>query len=421
MIGIPASGRGSEALGVRADGPGATSMHDVLRAAIGSSQLLAWPGDRRLHLLDPVGAVLWDLQRAGWSQEALTAVLAERFGLEPAHAGEHVLTQQRLWRRAGLLDAPQPPAAGTEWQLDRHDDRVWPAPQPRAWAAHERCVVIADRRVAVRCADPVAGRQLDRLLGTACATPASNASAVGTRVDHALALHGDAGSWRLSLDEAIVQTGTTGDAALVAVLSTLTELGCRPAERLMVVHGAGLVTASGCGLLLVAPGGSGKTTLATALDAAGYGLLSDDVVPVTLSGELLGLGLPLCLKPGSWPVLQDRRPDLVDSPPVQRLGQTVRYLRPQNPAAGAKRLAAGLLLTRYAPGEPPGCERIVPEQALRGLVEAEAVLRNVTQAKLDALADWLNRVPAYRLNYPNLDTGLRLVGELVNACGAEPW
>jgi hypothetical protein len=76
-----------------------------------------------------------------------------------------------------------------------------------------------------------------------------------------------------------------------------------------------------------------------------------------------------------------------------------------------------LLLSRYAPGEPPGHERINPEQALQGLVEAEAVLRQLTQCKLEALAHWLAAVPAYRLNYPDLDTGLLLLQQLASVCG----
>jgi len=192
-------------------------------------------------------------------------------------------------------------------------------------------------------------------------------------------------------------------------------LGCRPAERLLVVHGAGLIAPNGGGVLLVAPGGSGKTTLAAALDADGFGLLSDDVVPVTMTGHLLGLGLPLCLKPGSWPVLQHCRSTLFDSPQVQRFGQAVRFLPPCHPAPGLAVSTACLLLTRYVPGEPASHERITPEQALQGLVEAEAVFRNITQAKLDALAQWLNTVPAYRLRYPDLATGMQQVRMLASA------
>jgi hypothetical protein len=226
--------------------------------------------------------------------------------------------------------------------------------------------------------------------------------ATGT-VEHALALQGPPDAWRLTLDGAARASGSDADAALVAIVSALTDLGCRPAERLLVVHGAGLVQPDGRGLLLVAPGGSGKSTLAAALDAAGYGLLSDDVVPVTRDGALLGLGLPLCLKPGSWPVLAARRPDLTQTPPVQRFGQPVRYLPPRTPTPPWPVTSARLVLSRWRPGVPLAAEPLSPEAALHGLVAAEAMFRDLTQAKLSALARWLEGLPAWRLTYPDLD------------------
>jgi hypothetical protein len=48
-------------------------------------------------------------------------------------------------------------------------------------------------------------------------------------------------------------------------------------------------------------------------------------------------------------------------------------------------------------------EPLGPEAALQGLVTAEAVCRDLTQAKLSALARWLEGLPAWRLTYPDLD------------------
>ncbi len=226
------------------------------------------------------------------------------------------------------------------------------------------------------------------------------------RVDHALHLHGRIEGWRLTCDGDTLDGGQGLDAALVATLAALTELGCRPAERLLVLHGAGLVSAGGQGLLLITPGGSGKTTQATALNAQGFGLLRDDVVPLTLAGELLGLNLPLCLKAGSWPVLLGCRPDLGTAPPVQRYGQTVRFLAPLTPAVTQPVPTALILLTGYQPGQAPAVVPVPPAAALQGLLAAEAVIRDLTQAKLEALASWVTRVPAWRLTYPDLESGL---------------
>ncbi len=91
-----------------------------------------------------------------------------------------------------------------------------------------------------------------------------------------LALHGEREGWRLEVDVVRLTSGTDADCAVVATLRTLTELGCRTAERLLVVHG------------------------------------------VALDGNLIALGLPLCIKQGSWPALASRLPELARVPALQR-------------------------------------------------------------------------------------------------------
>ncbi len=388
--------------------------HGFFEAPLGqTSRLLVTPQDRRWHVLDALGAELLQLQHQGYSMEALANLVANEFGLPPEAAAARAQSYWQLWRDAGLLHTPAQAGGATPaasqasqaWQLDQPNDPTWPAPQPRPRPLLAQHVQVADRHIALHCPDPALQARLHVALGP----PANTTSST---VDHVLALCGTANAWQLTLEGATLTEGSTPDQALVATLGTLVELGCRPAERLLVVHGAGVVGADGTGTLLVARGGSGKTTLAAALDAAGYPLLSDDVVPTTLAGQLLGLGLPLCLKPGSWPVLAPARPDIARHPPLQRLGQTVRYLPPRHPAAGAAVPAARILLTRYAPGQAASCESVSPEAALQALVEAECVWRNITQAKVTALANWLNHVPAYRLHYPSLAAGLQQVQAL---------
>mgnify|MGYP001012857749 CR=1 FL=1 len=373
----------------------------MLQTSLGVSRLLAHPGDRRLCLLDPPATVLWDLHARGLDAAALAELLVARFGLATTTARAQVEGLIAGWRQAGLLDAG---AVTPEWWLGDPTIPALPPPRPspaptRAWRVH-----VADRAVSLGCDDPAFARTFSHWL-----TPSWGQPAVAGSVDHRLHLYGTSRAWWLDLDEVTLAAGSVPDEALVATLRALVELGCRPAERLIVLHGAGLVTLNERGLLLIAPGGSGKTTLAAALDIAGYGLLSDDVVPVTPDGKLLGLGLPLCLKSGSWPVLAAHRPDLDQAPVIQRYGQMVRFLPPHTPVPARSVTPAWLLLTRYQPGTRPQATPVTPEQALQGILTAEAVLRDLTQAKLEALAHWVSIIPAYTLAYPDIDSGLALV------------
>ena len=373
-----------------------------MQTSLGHSRLLARPGERRLHLIDPTGALLLDLYREGWTPETLADLLAERFGLTSASAHAYVEAQMQRWQDAGLLDAIAE-TKGT-WPLDSADDPLWPAPRPRPLTPGTWALRVADRRLGLRVSDPDLRATLRDWLA-----PAANLH----EIDHDLVLAGPPAVWRLTLDGIDLERGAGRDTALVATLSTLTELGCRPAERLLVIHGAGLVAPDGRGLLLVAPGGSGKSTLTAALDAQGFGLLSDDVVPGTLDGDLLGHGLPLCLKAGSWPVLTRHRPELAQVPSVARCGQQVRFLAGTGgPARGPVR-AACCLFPRYDPGHPGAVERLSPEQTLQGIIAAEAVVRDLTQTKLEALARWVSDLPAYAIRYPDLDRGLALVADLL--------
>jgi hypothetical protein len=377
----------------------------ILRTGLGSSHLLGRTGDRRLCLLDARAAVLWDLYASGCDAQELAGLLTEGFGLPPGQAWRQVQAQLDQWRNAGVIDAPSGPAADALWRLDQPLDPLLPRrlqelPVPGPWR-----VTVADRTVgivpdpALRC---VLAPWQGRMTGAA-----------DTPVEHRLDLHGSPAGWQLHVDQRPFDEGAGYDAAQVALWRALTEIGCRPAERLIVLHAAGLVAPNGRGLLLVAPGGSGKTTLAAALNADGFELLSDDVVPVALDGGLLALGLPLSLKPGSWPLLKARRQDLEALPVIDRLGVPVRWLPPRGQAVRRPVRPGLLLLSRHVAGQLAAVEPATPEQVLQGIIEADSVLRGLDQAKLEALARWIEAVPAYTLTYPDLDTGLARIQELL--------
>lgn len=236
-----------------------------------------------------------------------------------------------------------------------------------------------------------------------------------SRYSHPLRLDGLPHAWRVSLNSRPVARGSTANAAALAVLHRVIDLACQAEDRLLVVHGAGLVMTDARGLLLIGAGGSGKTTLACALNAEGLPLLSDDVVPVTLDGNLLGLNTPLCLKAGSGPVLARYRPDLALQPDIQRFGQDIRYLPPRGSRVNQPIRPGRLLFPRYQPDGPASLTPISPEAALQGLVEAEAVIRDLTQAKLAGLARWVATIPAWSLRYPDLDSGLAQVRAVIDS------
>ena len=374
----------------------------MLSSTLGSSRLLARPGTGRLWVLNPTAAVLWDLHAAGFDAAAMAELLTQRFGLDAATAQRQVGTLLADWREAGLT-APLPPWSAMP-QRPCADLAGRPTPAP----AGSWCLRVAATRVSLGIADATLLAAMAPVVQPLRADPAD-------AVDYRLRLVGNVVQWRLRLDGVCCAAGAGADAATVETVQALVELGCRLRERLLIAHGGGLVAADGRGLLLIAPGGAGKSTLAAALNAAGLTLLGDDVVPVTPDGHLVGLGMPLCLKAGSWPVLAECRPELTALPTVRRFGQAVRYLPPRGPRAATPVPTGWLLFPRYQPGTAPGLQALSPAAALEGVAAAAAVIRDLTQAKLEQLARWVGAAPAYALTYPDLDSGVSLVRDLLNA------
>lgn len=382
---------------------------DLLDTSFGASRLIARMGDRRLWILDPPGGVLWDLYATGWDSTALVKLICGRYGLDPVTIRAEIEGLIAKWQKAGLLDEGK--QSLSDWCLDSRETSLWPPPFAKRVPDGAKVINVADRVVSLGCDTPVFARIFNAWFNRSWGELAPTSPKLS--VQHQFHLNGTEGNWCLECDGFPLKQGNTHDEALVATLSALTELGSRPVERLIVIHGAGLVAPDGHGLLLIAPGGSGKTTLATALNAQGYGLLSDDVVPVSLDGALLGLGLPLCLKSGGWPVLRVTRPELNETPVVMRFGQRVRYLPHHTPAPVRPVAPALLLFTRYQPNSEPQAISLRPEQALQSMINAEAVLRDLTQAKIEALARWVSNLPAYSLTYPDLDSGMAWVQSLL--------
>ena len=371
-----------------------------LQSCLVDSLVVTRSGDCKLHLLNSSMALLWKRYHAARdpSGQWLTRVLIEEQGCPPEQAQTESWRILAAWRQAGLLEGVSP--LETPW--------VIPPPAPRPPAAGESVLAVAGQvfRLAID----------SEALADVLREPVRRLRVTELFLrTHALRLHGAPANWTLTRDGQELTTGDTTDDALVSVLASLIDLACRAEDRLLVIHGAGLAHPNGGGYLLVAPGGSGKTTLAAALNAEGHAMLSDDVVPVRRDGCLLALNTPMCLKAGSWPVLADRRPDLAAQPVIQRYGQPIRYLPPLGPVVSGALPPRLLLFPRYRPNEPPEVTRLAPEQALQGIVEAEAVIRDLTQAKLDDLTAWIADLPAYALSYPDLATGLAQVRNLLDA------
>lgn len=349
---------------------------DFLSAPLGDHRVVARPGPQRgrpVWILDPLAAAIWDAACAGLTAGEIAACLAARSALPLKQVQADVARVLALW-----------------------GDATGIAP---TWTLH-----LADRRIALTVDDPELAGELEPLIAHLRTEPDGPVHA-------RMRLAGTATDWQLFVDEALAVAGDTRDAAIARTVAELGEAACVTDQRLLVLHAAG-VSRAGRGLLLIGPGGAGKTTLAAALNTSGWELLSDDVVPVTIEGQLLGLGMSLCLKAGSWPVLAPWLPDLDRAPLIERAGRPVRFPPPPGPIVRGPLPTAVFVFSRYQPDREAAIEPLDPVRVLRGLIEAESVIPDLTQDKLLALTRWISSAPGFALTYPDLESALAMIAGL---------
>ena len=379
----------------------------MLRATLEDGLVLAQSNGMGWHFLSAVGKWIWEASDAGMVVGQIVTMLADRFGLAP---DEISLAVNETLALRQIICQPQLSLPATE--------RVCREPEASEIhglsAAPSWTLKVCDQAVKLAIDDPVLAGRVKSLVAHLMVNRDAALPKGVVDLGHQIRLWTDRqGRWSLYLDGRLRMEGCSADEALVQIIAALVAVGAQEPNRLLVLHAAGLVSASGCGLVLIGKGGSGKTTLCAALNAQGYRLLSDDVVPVNPDGRLLGLGLSMCVKLGSWAVLQSRLSHLAGMPVTRRFGQAVRYLPPLGPVPTEPVGLRLFLFPQYLPGAEPCLLPLGSSEVLQRILHSESIVTNVTQDKLDLLIRWVGSVPAYALVYPDLDSALALVRKQV--------
>lgn len=370
-----------------------------LASSLGEYTLLAKPGGRRLHLLNPVAAWIWSAVQAGLASHEIVSALVRRFAVPAADLRtqvDGVIAGCQAPEPTDGLAAPRPlPFSAASLP----PDAVALSPEP----AQRKTLALADQVLELVIESPELTRALTPLL--------AHLEAPGLDAPHhRLRLAGKPDDWALLADH---QPQATGQGLHDAINTTLWLLGDRAcSDRLLVVHG-GAVVDEGRGLLLIGPSGSGKSTLSAALNAAGYPFLGDDAIPVTESGELLGAPLSPCIKQGSWAALADALPLIHATPTWSRWGEAVRYPAPPGPVALGPVACGAFLFPRYTPGETASLRPLSAVEVLQRLLAAEPYIEPLTQTRLDGMMRWIESAPGFALTYPDLDSAIEQVQRIL--------
>ena len=357
--------------------------------------------------LDPGGRRLWEALQAGCSVAELVDASVQEGGLPREVARRSIACALRSWRALGLLDAPA---------------REAPCAPPAACAAARReepaaldaAYLAGDRPVRVRCNDPV----LAGVIAAACRS--CRLGGADGEIATVEVIEQD-GRFAVRAEDAVLarvdDLTTNRLLARHGCLTALLETARRPRRLLGILHASAVGVGGRC-VLFPGTKGSGKTTLAAALVAAGAELVTDDYAPLErASWQVWPVPYAPGLKHGSWRPLLARYPDLAAQPVHEFAGLRVRYLEldPARMAPLDRGLpVAALVFPRYKPGAALRQRRITAAEALAGLCHANALLARDAEVLADTLR-WLEATPAYRLSYGDLDQAIEWVLPLLNA------
>ncbi len=200
--------------------------------------------------------------------------------------------------------------------------------------------------------------------------------------------------------------------ATIALMETMERRG------LFSVHAACLAGAFGAGVLLAGPSGAGKSTLTIALARAGLGLLSDDVVFLSLSGERVdALGFADTLGVGSFAA--EQFPELravADSLPVDGFPKRLSRIEDLFGVASVARcVPRAIVFPEVSLDRPSAITPLDARDAMLRLVPDVLLTEPAsTQAHLAAISALLEQVDCYEVSSgTDLERAAELVAELV--------
>jgi hypothetical protein len=368
------------------DGP-CEVARGVRRLELGGRAALFCERSQQLFELNPTADLIWQGLAAGRSPRAVAREV-QGLGAAPCDAEAFVRSSAEAWLREGRL-LPAAVAARVRGPPDR-----------------ELSLRVGDLACTLGlflALDDPQAKDLAAVFGQFAGAEPS---------DHGLHIsvvaHAD--GYILLVDGA--PRGFFGPEQIVPqVKAALTEQLARSTRDGAFLLHAALLAWGGGGLLISGPPGAGKTTLALALAARGFGYGSDDIVAVSRQGALTGIRFSPAAKAGSWDLLA-LPGDLPTH--VRADGQAVRYVPVAGFAPGEVHAVAWALRLDRRPGASAALEPIAPLEMLTDLLSAAFSAEHALCADaLEAFAARLADALCHRLVYDDLGEAAAVVEAMV--------
>jgi len=185
-------------------------------------------------------------------------------------------------------------------------------------------------------------------------------------------------------------------------------------DWMTIVHGSA-ITDGRSTILFTAPCGGGKSTIAALLQAQGFQVVSDDMVPIDAkTGKIYPFPTPISVKEGAVVTLLPLYPDLENSQLFEYPAQSkqVRYLTfdhaPQK--KGMINRAKALIFIRFDPTIDFQIETVSKLDAIKRFNNEAWVSSTPENAR--RYINWFIKLPVYQLTYSNNEKAVEAINQI---------
>lgn len=365
-----------------------------------------------IHLLNPTAALIWACLADGNRVDGAALALANAYGIPFDRTNTDVSRMVRAWEDASLLnkDGVSSPVERLSlitaetcqnFELVRTSDYCVGGVgfRIRYWAGSD--------------IDEMGRASIERLIaifsGLACSST-GHADYPGSEIDYRIgrsyfSVASQSDYWQ---SDSILDAQANLQSVILRTVYSSVDF-----DWLCNVHAATLAW-DGTTIMLPAPTGHGKSTLAAYLVGRGWTYFSDDTTAVAPQYYALPLPTAIGLKSGSLPALNRLYPNLCALPEHAYGGKVARYLAPAQakPTCVPSEISA-MIFPKYELGAEPSLKRLSAPQAATLIMEAGVSFGGtLTPAKLQWLASLVTRTPCWSLGYGSLPEAEALLGSV---------
>ena len=188
----------------------------------------------------------------------------------------------------------------------------------------------------------------------------------------------------------------------------------RDADWLMTMHASGI--SDGCrSILFSAAAGCGKSTVAALLHAQGYELLSDDFIPVDLTGDADRFPMAISVKSGAVETLKPHYPALNEiSSLLAGNGKLVQFLPPNPPKVTKDKFPIqAIVFVNYSTEAAFDFSEMSSSDALPILLSEVFVQPELETVR--AFMQWVKIIQFYNLTYSDSEAAIRSIKSIFEA------